>query len=119
MSTIPFDTHAYVKKLQAAGFTEAQAEVQAEAIAGLVNEQLATKRDLKELETVLKRDLAELETALKRDLKELETALKRDLKELETAFKRDLKELELRLTVRLGAIVSAAVGVVAVLVKLL
>lgn len=108
MSTVPFDTHAYVKKLQAAGFTEAQAEVQAEAIAELVNEQLATKRDLKDLETTLQRDLAELEAALKRDLKERETTLKRDL-----------KELELRLTVRLGAIVTAAVGVVAVLVKLL
>ncbi|MCH9046610.1 MAG: DUF1640 domain-containing protein [SAR324 cluster bacterium] len=97
MSTVPFDTHAYVKKLQAAGFTEAQAEVQAEAIAELVNEQLATKRDLKELETTLQRDLAELETALKREI----------------------KELELRLTVRLGAMFVAAVGVVAVLVKLL
>lgn len=97
MSTVPFDTHAYVKKLQAAGFTEAQAEVQAEAIAELVNEQLATKRDLKDLETTLQRDLAELGTALKRDL----------------------KELELRLTVRLGAMFVAAVGVVAVLVKLL
>ena len=97
MSTVPFDTHAYVKKLQAAGFTEAQAEVQAEAIAQLVDERLATKRDLKELETTLQRDLAELETALKREI----------------------KELELRLTVRLGAMFVAAVGVVAVLVKLL
>lgn len=44
--TIPFDTHAYVKKLTAAGLPEAQAEVQAEAIAELVNDQLATKRDI-------------------------------------------------------------------------
>ena len=93
--------------------------MQAEAIAGLVNEQLATKRDLKELETTLQRDLAELETALKRDLKELETTVKREIKELETAVKREIKELELRLTVRLGAMFVAAVGVVAVLVKLL
>ncbi len=60
-----------------------------------------------------------METTLQRDLAELETALKRDLKELETSLKRDLKELELRLTVRLGAMFVAAVGVVAVLVKLL
>jgi len=50
MSAIAFDTLAYAKKLKAAGFTEQQAEVQAEAMAELVNEQLATKRDLKELE---------------------------------------------------------------------
>lgn len=53
MSSIAFDTLAYAKKLKAAGFTEQQAEVQAEAMAELVNEQLATKRDLKELEMSL------------------------------------------------------------------
>ena len=41
------------KKLKEVGFTEQQAEVQAEAMAELVNEQLATKRDLKELEMSL------------------------------------------------------------------
>ncbi len=50
MSAIAFDTLAYAKKLKVAGFTEEQAEVQAEAMAELVNEKLATKRDLKELE---------------------------------------------------------------------
>ena len=54
MSTITFDTHAYVKKLKAVGVTEEQAEVQAQAITDLVNDRLATKEDLeralKELE---------------------------------------------------------------------
>ena len=57
MRAIVFDTFAYAKKLKSAGFTEEQAEVQAEALAGLVNEQLATKRDLQELEMRLKHDL--------------------------------------------------------------
>lgn len=57
MNAIVFDTLAYAKKLKSAGFTEEQAEVQAEALAGLVNEQLATKRDLNELEMRLKHDL--------------------------------------------------------------
>jgi len=54
---IAFDTLAYAKKLKVAGFTEQQAEVQAEALAEMVNETLATKRDLKELELRLKHDL--------------------------------------------------------------
>ena len=57
MNAIVFDTLAYAKKLISAGFTEEQAEVQAEALAGLVNEQLATKRDIQELEMRLKHDL--------------------------------------------------------------
>ncbi len=56
MDAIIFDTLAYAKKLKSAGFTEQQAEVQAEALASLVNEQLATKRDLQELELNLKHD---------------------------------------------------------------
>lgn len=54
MSTITFDTHAYVKRLKAVGVPEEQAEVQAQAIADLVTDRLVTKEDLerglKELE---------------------------------------------------------------------
>ncbi|NOQ46223.1 MAG: DUF1640 domain-containing protein [Desulfobulbaceae bacterium] len=64
MASITFDTHAYVKKLKAAGFTEQQAEVQAEALVDLVENRLATKQDLKELEVALRHDLKELELRL-------------------------------------------------------
>ena len=88
MPTVAFDTHAYVKKLKAVGFTEQQAEVQAKTFTKIIEDRLATKQDLKELETILRRDI-----------KELETNTKRDLKELETNTKRYLKELEMRLTI--------------------
>jgi len=57
MATITFDTHTYVKKLKAVGVSEEQAEVHAETIAELIYEQLATKRDLKELEISLKAEI--------------------------------------------------------------
>ncbi len=47
---ITFDTLAYAKKMKAVGFTDEQAEVQAEAISDLINDQLTTKQDLHELE---------------------------------------------------------------------
>ena len=47
---IVFDTLEYAKKLKAAGFTEQQAEIQAEALADMFENQIATKRDLRELE---------------------------------------------------------------------
>jgi hypothetical protein len=50
MSSIAFDTLAYAKKLQAAGFSQQQAEALAEAQAQPVDERLATKQDLRELE---------------------------------------------------------------------
>lgn len=62
---ITFDTLSYAKKLQAAGFTQEQAEVQAETFLAIVQEQLVSKRDLKEVEKNLR---VEIELT-KRDLK--------------------------------------------------
>ena len=67
MTTLTFDTHAYVKRLKEAGFTEVQAEAQATALADALKgsaADLATKADLKELELRLD---ARLE-AMKADL---------------------------------------------------
>ncbi len=64
MATIVFDTYLYIKKLRAVGFTEEQAAVQAETIAGLINEELTTKRDLSEMEQRLDSRLKELEYKL-------------------------------------------------------
>ena len=79
MSTVVFDTHAFVKRLTRAGMPEQQAEVLAHSQATLIDEKLATKRDLKELELRLKHGL----------------------------------------TIRLGSMMVAAIGVMAVLVRLL
>lgn len=57
MSTLVFDTHAFVKELTQAGMPEKQAEVLARSQATLIDERLATKQDLKELELRLKHDL--------------------------------------------------------------
>ncbi|MBF0566072.1 MAG: DUF1640 domain-containing protein [Nitrospirae bacterium] len=63
-----FDTHAYVKKLKAVGFTEEQSEVQTEALSELIEEGLATKRDLRELDVALQTNIKELEVALRTDI---------------------------------------------------
>ena len=47
MNTVLFDTLAYSKRLKTAGFTEQQAEVQAEALAEIIENQFVTKGDLK------------------------------------------------------------------------
>ena len=60
-----FDTHAYVKTLKSAGFTEQQAEAQAELnakiLSELVTEKLATKDDIAELRRETKDDITRLE----------------------------------------------------------
>ena len=89
MNTIMFDTHQFVKKLASAGFSEQQAEVQAEAIAGLiiyqVEDQLASKKDIKLLES--------------------------ELHQLE-------ERLTYKLTLRLGSMLVVAISIVTALVRL-
>jgi hypothetical protein len=61
---IPFDTHAYVKRLVAAGVPEAQAEIHAQVFAEVVIEHLATKEDLLALEQRLRAEMKDLELRL-------------------------------------------------------
>ncbi len=70
-----FDTHAYVKRLKLAGFTdkqaEAQSELQAEVLSTLVTEKLATKEDIARLAAEIKQNSGELRQELKQEISEL------------------------------------------------
>jgi len=70
MALPAFDTHDYVKKLQAVGFSEKQAEVQAELqsqiLSSLIVDKLSTKDDIKTLRNELKDDI----TALRNEMNE-------------------------------------------------
>src|SRR5450759_779995 len=78
MTALAFDTHEFVKRLKGAGFSEEQAEVLTDlqkttALNKL--DDLATKRDLKELETALKRDIKELELTVSLEFKQVDVKI--------------------------------------------
>ncbi len=70
MSSLAFDTHAFVKNLTQAGMPEQQAEVLANQQKQLLDEQLATKQDIAELRAATKHDIAELKAEVKLDIAE-------------------------------------------------
>ena len=111
-----FDTHRAFQALTDAGFSERQAQALID-VGGEGYGALATKSDLKILEQATKNDLKALEQATKADIAAVREvmATKADLKALEQATKADLKDLELRITLRLGALIVGAAGVLAVL----
>jgi len=76
------DTLEYANELKAAGVPERQAEVQAKALAKVAEDNLATKRDLKEVESALRADLAKVESALRADLAKVESALRAEINQL-------------------------------------
>jgi hypothetical protein len=64
MSSVSIDTLRYAKRLKAAGFTEEQAEVQAEALSEAVRDSLVTKTDLSETETRIRLEIRDLHSNL-------------------------------------------------------
>jgi len=59
-----YDSLEYASELRDAGVPEAQAKVQAKALFRVIDQQLVTKQDIKELETKLSYDIKELELKL-------------------------------------------------------
>ena len=61
MPTVTFDTLGYFEKLKAAGFTGEQAKAQANALREVIEERLATKGDLVQMELRLTSEMQKLE----------------------------------------------------------
>jgi hypothetical protein len=93
MASAIFDTHAFVKRLTAAGMPVEQAEILADEQSRVLGEQLATKHDIALLRTDLELLRAEM-----------------------TAMEQRIKD---QLTIRLGLMMAGAVAIIAALVKLL
>ena len=109
---LPFDTHAYIKRLVAAGMPEPQAEVQAEALAEFVLSQLATKDDLQLSVSQLRTEMDHLRT----EMNHVRTELKADIRESELRLSGKLEsELRKQLVWFFGMLVVLAGALVAVL----
>ena len=73
MATVTFDTLDYFEKLKRAGFTEAQAKVQVEAMQGVVRQydeasrkDIATKGDIQDVRLEIEKVRAELKTDMEK-----------------------------------------------------
>ena len=100
---VAFDTLKAATRLQnEAGFNEKQARVLVATFAEGIGENLATKEDV----AVLRSEVGVLRS---------EMATKEDM----AVLRGEMRELEQRMTIRLGAMIAAAVGIIVALDKLL
>ncbi|MEO5340591.1 MAG: CCDC90 family protein [Magnetococcus sp. MYC-9] len=103
MTAITFDTFKFVRRLKDAGIPENQAEAISEAIQETHANQfedMAAKRDLKELEGQLstKADVTKVEVQV--------LELKRDIKELELRMAAEMAPLKWGMAVCVGGIIA-------------
>ena len=70
-----FDTSDYVRKLQRAGCTEQQAEMQVDALRTLIEDDLATKQDIASLQ----KEIAKLRKETQESIESLRKEVKQDI----------------------------------------
>ena len=108
---VAFDSHEFVKRLTAGGFTERQAEVLAKEQVVLLEANLATKADI----AAVNADLAKVEAALKADIAALKADLEVKMGQLEVKMEAGRTGL---LKWMFGAMIAQG-GLVVALIKLL
>jgi hypothetical protein len=101
-----FNALKYTEEMERAGFTRSHAETSVKLLIDVMNENFATKSDLKQVETNLESSIRTLE--IKFDLNLASTAQR---------FESALKESQYQMTIKLGTLMTLGVGLVAVLVK--
>jgi hypothetical protein len=119
---IALDTLAYARRLREAGFSETQADGQAQALAAAMTDTLATKQDLSELNARIDTRFAEadarfarLESRFDYFEKHFDSRLDELERRWELRLDGRLADLERRVTVRM----LAGIAAVSALVKLL
>ncbi len=100
---ITFDTQELVNELKQNGFTQEQSEAAIRALKKAQAE-LASKQDI---------------VSVQRDIENLRVDTQRNIENLRLEIRQDMAMLGKDLTIRLGAMMAVAIGIVAVLVKLL
>lgn len=115
MGIAMFDVISYMKRLQAAGVTEAVATIQAEALAEVIENDLVTKKDLKDLSQELRTEMQLLEQRLDHKIDHQINQLDRRMDKLEN----QLDKVTYQLTIRLGSLLAAGILLLETLHKFL
>ena len=92
-----FNALKYTQEMERAGFSREQAEVSMKVLIDVMNENFATKSDLKDLEL----------------------EMKSGFKETNFRLESVIRELDYKLTIKLGAMLTVAIGATATVVRLM
>ncbi|MGE3973909.1 MAG: hypothetical protein AB7F59_05210 [Bdellovibrionales bacterium] len=102
-----FNAFKYSKQLEEAGFSREQAEIQLQVITEIVEGELATKQDLKILETGLKQELESFR-------KDITTSFEIKISSVENK----IQQVEYRMIIKLGSLLIVGFTTIATLMKI-
>ena len=102
MGALTFDTLAFSRRMEAAGFTRQQAEALAEEQAALIDDRLATKVDLAKTEVSLRTELANVEARLRQQIDKTAAELRAQLAETDSSLRAELAKTDSSLRAELA-----------------
>lgn len=109
-----FNSLKCVKRLEKVGVSREQAETHVQIMSELVETNLVTGEQFKD-------GMGGLKAEFKEDMTNLRTELKEDIANLRAEFqelRHEVRELEHRMTIKLGTIISVAMGILVAIMKL-
>ncbi|MFZ4713301.1 MAG: hypothetical protein ACOYL6_06305 [Bacteriovoracaceae bacterium] len=101
----------YTEELEKVGFTTEQAKKSVQLWMDLMDQNFATKADFKEHYFMTKADLNEVRS----EMKDLQVELRSEMKELKTELNANIKTVEHTLTIRMGVMLGASIGLITAL----
>jgi hypothetical protein len=102
-----FNALKYTQELEQAGFSREQAEASLKILIEVMNENFATKSDLKQ-------EIDRLDNKMQFGFNDLRA----DLNEVKTELKSEMRELDYKLTIKLGVMLTVAVGTAVTMIKI-
>ena len=94
---LAIDTLRIYSRLKSTGLTEESAEEIAEIFRETVEENLASKKDLKTTESNLTKDIEAVRSELKKDIEAVRSELKKDIEAVRTELKKDIEAVRTEL----------------------
>lgn len=108
------NTLRYTKSLEEVGVAREQAEVHMQIITEVIESELATKQDMKDLKSELKQEMQEL----RHEMQSLRVELKNDMQLLRTEVQLGMKSLERDLVFKLSKVMAGMFAIFGLLMKL-
>lgn len=126
-----FNAIRYTKTLEAARFSREQAEATIDVFLKFMEHNFLTKEDVSALRTETQKEFHNLRFEIRKEFQEvrssissteasaqsLATSLRTEINELRIEFRHALVTLEQKMTIRLGLMQAASVGIFAALIK--
>lgn len=132
-----FNALKYTEILEKVGFSREQAETSVKVLIEVMDDNFATKHDLKEFQFGMHTDLQKFQTEVQSDFNKFKSEIRTDIQEFKTEIRTDIQQfknevtseiqsvrhemklLEQRMTIKLGTLMVICMSVLTTLNKIL